>query len=177
MDQNSSRDRLSFLCQLRKHISCWAFLIILSMLDPHFRSWIPEKWRIPQQIQCCGLRYKGGLLPKSTAISTLLSVFRLFWLHHRVNASLFVYRLIFFNESDDDHRMNWKFDNFNRQILWGAPIVYREKSWGERTHPWKLLVLIFTVLDVILPSLTFSFLGTGMIVECLKQEEWYKTNK
>lgn len=33
-------------------------------------------------------------------------------------------------------------------------LVYREKSSGEKTHPWGAPVLVVRVLDVCFPSLT-----------------------
>ncbi len=50
----------------RKYILRWAFFMMESMLDVHFRScrlWIPETWRFPQQTQCCWGSWVGTMKP------------------------------------------------------------------------------------------------------------------
>src|SRR4029434_11029865 len=111
----------------------------------------------------------GGLLLKSTVISTVLSVFssRLLRPHHRTSCS--PPRL--YADASSSSRMRTMTDvssaNF-RSLTDGSPevqsFVNREKSSGESTHPWGAPVLTVRVLDVISPSLTCCFLSIRKFV-------------
>ncbi len=111
--------------------------------------WCPVIWMSPLQSQCCSWwwvgRVQGGLL-KSTAISTLLSVFssRLLRLHQTDNSWMRPISVV----------SSANFRSLTEVSLDVQSLVLREKSSGERTQPWGAPVLIVRVLDENFLSLT-----------------------